>query len=106
MRDREGGDLEDIRTENYRIGTERLFIAKKGYLIPDYLAVCCKVSKDDKEHKVALQDEALTSRGNYPDCTVRSSIAGSKVACTVRNRHKEKQNNTKKKKNKDAPAGI
>ena len=65
-------------------------IAKNGYLTPEELAAFskdlaagCKVSDSGNEHKVGQQDEALALEDNYPGCTVRSSIADSRVAPNV-----------------------
>jgi hypothetical protein len=66
--------------------TELPLIAKKGYLIPDYLATFskdlaagCKVSHSDNKLKVSQQGRGLAWEGNYPYCTIRSSIADARV---------------------------
>jgi hypothetical protein len=68
-------------------GTELPLIAKNGYLIPDDLAAfskdlaaCCKISQGGNKERVDQHNRAVAWEGNYPFCTVRSSIADLRVA--------------------------
>ena len=68
-------------------GTELPLIAKTGYLIPDDLAAFskdlaagCKVSHSDNKNRLDWQGGSLACEGNYPGCTIRSSIADARVA--------------------------
>ena len=76
-----------LKKMKFLFDTELPLIAKNGYLTPEDLAAFskdlaagCKVSHSGNEHKVGQQGEALALEDNYPGCTVRSSIADSRVA--------------------------